>query len=142
MGVSAAREADAQDIAHRGMGSVAPGEIRRFARLLGPVRPPQAGPHALAVILEAEELGPALDLDPRLAQPVDQEPLVLVLREDHQVRERTQALPHRAEADTGGFPAPHPQVCGRELQSLIDHRLGQADLPVELERPRVDHQGP
>ena len=93
-------------------------------------------------ILEAEEFGPALDLDPRLAQPVDQEPLVLVLREDHQVRERTQALPHRAEADTGGFPAPHPQVCGRELQSLIDHRLGQADLPVELERPRVDHQGP
>ncbi len=67
-----ARAAGTQHVADGGAGAVTAGEIGRFAGFLGPVGAAQAGQHAAAAVLEAEELGPALDRDAELREVIDQ----------------------------------------------------------------------
>ena len=59
--IGAARKAGAQDVTHRGPGTVTPGEVLCLADRLGSVRPSQAGQHARAIVVEAQELRFALD---------------------------------------------------------------------------------
>ena len=124
VGVGAAREADAQHLAHPGAGAVAAGDVIRLACLLGPVRPLQPRQHAGAALFEAEKLRPALDLDALRREALDQQALVRVLRVDQHVRVRAEAPTHLAEGGAGPLLAAHPEVGGRKLQPLADQRLG------------------
>ena len=108
------------------MGSVAARDIFRFAGFLGPVGAPQPRQHPLAIVFEAEEFGSALDLDPRCPQPLDEKPLVLVLRKYDKVRERAQTFAQGAKGDAAGLASPRPQIGGCKLQSFLDHRLRQS----------------
>jgi hypothetical protein len=91
---------------------------------------------------QAEEFGLALGHHTRLREVLAEEALVLVLSEDEHVGEGAEAFSHVTKGDTCGSPSAHPQVRGRELQSSLDRRFCQTDLPVELERAGLHAQGP
>ena len=74
------------------MRTVAAGEIGRFADLLRAVSPLERRSHAFALLIETDQLRPALDLHAQGVQPFDQQSLVGVLREDQREGERGQAL--------------------------------------------------
>ena len=87
---------------------VAAGEIGRFAHLLGTIRPLEARRNSVPRILKADQFDPALDLDPAHAKVLDQEALVLILREHQRVRERAQPLSHLTERDTPSLSTAYP----------------------------------
>ena len=122
--IGAAREAGAQDVTHRGTGTVTPGEVLCLADLLGSVRPSQAGQHASAIVFEAQELSLALDGHARIGEVLNQKALVLVLGEDQHVGEGADTLAEMAEVDTRHLLAPGPKVRDGKLQPSIDYRLG------------------
>src|SRR4051812_35610204 len=113
--IGAAREAGAQDATHCGTRSVTSGEVLRLANLLTPIGPFHASEHASTTVLEAEELGLALDHHALSRQLFDQKALVLVLRKDQHVRERAHTLADVTEVDTRHLLAPSPKVRDREL---------------------------
>src|SRR5207248_6080797 len=108
--------------------SVAAGNVGRLARLHRSIRPLQTGEHTIRSILEAQELGLALDVDARLSQAIDQQTFVLVLRKDQRVRKRTEARAHFAEHRMCRLSAGHPQIGGENLPSTLDDWRGEADL--------------
>jgi|SRR6516164_7315913 hypothetical protein len=99
MGIGATGEPSFQNFAHLGVGPVAAGEIGRFARLFGAIRSLEARYYSVARILKADQLDPALDLDPAHDEALDQEALV---------RERAQPPSHLTERDTSSLFAAHP----------------------------------
>ena len=84
LGISAPWEAGPYDLAHLRSRAVAPGDEFGRRRALGAVRPAQPRGDAAALFDIAEQFRRTFDLDAEFAQPVDQQPLVLVLREDVQ----------------------------------------------------------
>ena len=66
---------------------------------------------------------------------------MLVLRKDQRVRKRTEARAHFAEHGMCRLSAGHPQIGGENLPSTLDDWRGEADLAVELERPRLHAKG-
>jgi len=108
MGIGATGEPSFQNFAHLGVGPVAAGEIGRFARLFGAIRSLEARYYSVARILKADQLDPALDLDPAHDEALDQEALVPILREHQRVRERAQPPSHLTERDTSSLFAAYP----------------------------------
>ena len=137
MFIRAARKADLQRLAHGGMGSVAPGNVRRLARFHFPIRPLQTGEHTIRSILEAQKLRWALDPHAGVGQAIDQQTFVFVLRKDQRVRKGAEAGAHFAEYGMCRLPAGHPQIGGEDLSPALDDWRREADLAVELERPRL-----
>src|SRR5258708_4052048 len=82
--IGAARKACTDHLAHDRAGAVAAGDVERLAGFLPSLSPTKAGSHALAFVREPDQFSPALDRDAEYFQPLDQQPLVLVLREDLQ----------------------------------------------------------
>ena len=64
----------------------------------------------LALISEAHQFGPALDRDAERLQPLDQQPLMLVLREDLQERIGRQVRADGLERQARRRFALHPQI--------------------------------
>src|SRR5262245_32278562 len=95
--VGAAGKSNRRRLADTGVRAVAAGDERRLARLDGLARTLEAGDDVTAAFFEADELRAAFDGDAGLCQPVDQQPLVLVLRKDEGVRIRTDAGAHVAK---------------------------------------------
>src|SRR5262245_66262572 len=77
--VGATGEADAEPLPHGRVGAVAAGEIRGLAGFLRAVGAPQACAHAVARILEAQELDAALDRHAHLGAPLDTNSLVVLM---------------------------------------------------------------
>src|SRR5665213_2568109 len=73
---------------------------------------------------------------------LDQQALVLVLREDEQERVGGEAQAHRLEGRPRGLPALDPQIDRRRLVAALDHFAGEVHLAIEFERPRLDRHGP
>ncbi len=88
--------------------------------------------------LEGQEFRFALDLDPGFGKPIDQQPLVLVLRVDQCVRERAQARAHGAQHAVRHLLAGDPQIHRENAPSEVDHRAGETDLAIQLERAGLD----
>jgi len=95
--VGPAGEAGAKSLPHQRTCAVAAGEIARLARLLLPVRRAQTCADALAIIAEAEELRAPLHRHAEALEPLDQQPLVLILREDLEERVARQPLADAGE---------------------------------------------
>jgi hypothetical protein len=68
------------------VGAVTASDVVRLAGFVLTLWAPQAGNHPIALVGEADQFGSALDEDPKSLQPLDQQALVLVLREDMQER--------------------------------------------------------
>ena len=140
--IGAAGKACTDRLAHDRAGAVAAGDVACLAGFLPALRPAKAGDHVLALVREADQFGPALNRDAELLQPLDQQPLMLVLRKDLQERigrqVRTDALKRQARRRF----ALHPQIDGGNLVPMFDDGVGEAELAVEFERPRLNRQGP
>ncbi len=67
--------------------------------------------------------------------------LVLVLGEDEHVVVGPEAEADLVHIDRGHHLAADPQVQGADLVTAVDHRVGHADLSVELQGPRLHGQG-
>jgi len=64
----------------------------------------------IAAIRKRGELDGSLDCNAELAQAFDQQALVLVLRKNDDVRERTDARSHGAKVNTRNLPTLDPQL--------------------------------
>ena len=99
-------------------------------------------PDAVLAIGEADQLGPPLDRDAEGLQPLDQQPLVLVLGKDLQERVGRQAGPHGRQRNLGLRLPPDPEIDCRNLVALGDHGIRKIELPVEFKRARLYRERP
>ena len=106
-----------------------------------PVRSAKAGDDAVAGVVEADQFGATLDGDAQRLQPLDQQPLMLVLREDMQEGIGGQTLADRLERQARGLLAPDPEIDRRVLVAAGDDLAGQVELAVELQGAGLDRQG-
>ena len=96
--VGAAGEAGAQRLAHERARPVAAGEVGRLAGFLRPSGPRSRARMRRPVVAEAVQLRPALDRHAERRQPLEQQPLVLVLRKDLQKRVGREPAPIASNA--------------------------------------------
>src|SRR5579871_1637095 len=90
---------------------------------------------------EAEKFSTPFDSNAERVQPVDQQPLVLVLRKDMQERVGCQARADIFEFEMRHRLAFDPEIDRRHLVSTRDHGLGEIELLIELERARLNREG-
>jgi hypothetical protein len=124
------------------VGAIAAREIGGLAHLVGAVATSEPRHDAGVRLLEPQELDATLDLHAGGGQALDDHALVLILGEDQHERERAQPDARAAERRACGAPPRHPQVHGVEMPAVVDQRVGEADLPIELERARLHHERP
>ena len=94
----------------------------------------------LAASSKLYELRSPFDLHAGLAQALDQQALVFVLRKDERVRKWAEPGAHFAQHGMGGALAGNPEICGDRFPPALNHRIREPDLAVELERPRLNSQ--
>ena len=140
--IGAAGKACTDRLAHNRAGAVTAGDVACLAGFLLPLRPPKAGNHALGLVREAHQFGPALYRDAELLQPLNQQTLMLVLRKNMQERIGRQVRADPLKRQARGRFALDPQIDGRNLVSTFDHGVRKPELAVEFERPRLNRQGP
>ena len=138
--VRSAGKADAEDLTHFRMRSVATREIGRFTELFITVRARQPSADAIGRLLEIDQPDRTLDPHAGTLEVLDQEPFLSILWADHHVGEEAAPLAHLPDRDVCDLAAAHPEVDCREPQSLLEERFGQTHLAIELERTRVNDQ--
>ncbi len=141
LGVGPAGEAGAQLLSHGRAGAVASGEVGDRAGPPAPVGALELGAHRLGGLAETDQLHRPLDGHAGLLQPLDQQPLVLVLGEHQHMGEGADPLADVAELHPAGLLAPRPEVHRGEGQAFRLHRFGEAELAIELQGARLDRQG-
>ena len=99
--IGAAGKSASRDFADARARAVAPGDIARLAILRRSPRKPQPRRHEAALVRESDEFGAALDGNPQLLQPLNQQPFVFVLRKNLQKRIRGKALAEGVERNAG-----------------------------------------
>src|SRR5271155_3314089 len=122
------------------MCSVAPGDVGGLADLLFPIRSLQIGDHSSRGIFEFQELRLAFNLDTTLAEALNQKPLVLVLGKDERIGKWAEPHAHFAQDGMCGSLAGSPEIRGDGLPPALHHRIRDANLIVELERPCLNSQ--
>src|SRR5262249_15270714 len=132
--VGAAREADAERLAHERARAVAAAHVRRVVILAAA----HADAHAIADRLELDRLARPLDRHAEPREVPDQERLVRVLRIGEEVRDRALALTDVAEADAAAALAGDPQIEAADREPGLGDLAGDAELAVLLERARLD----
>ena len=140
--IGSAGKADRQRLPHGRMRTVAAGEIGRFADLLRAVGPLERRSHAVAVLIETDQLRPALHLHAQGLQPFDQHSLVGVLRKDQREGEGGQALSDTIQGQPCDPGALDPEVGPRNLDAAFDERVGHPNLAVELQRASLRRPRP
>ncbi|MNQ51970.1 hypothetical protein D3C85_659710 [compost metagenome] len=131
-----------QGLAHNRPGAVAPGQEAGLTDFLLAVGQMQRGRDAVGGLLEAGQFGVAFHRDAEGLQALDQQPFVLVLRENFQERVGCQSL-----ADLGQWQVRHgftldPEVGSRHPMAVLHNRVGQPELSIQFQRPRLDSQCP
>ena len=106
------------------------------------VRPTKAGGDAIALVGEADQFGSPLDQDAELSEPLDQKTLMLVLGEDLEEGVWRQVRANRLERQARHGLALHPEIDGRNLVASRHNGVGEVQLAIEFERPRLNRQGP
>ncbi len=114
-----------------------PAAIGGVARLDSSVGTLEVRAHACRSLLKVAQHRPAFDRDTGLAKALDQETLVLILLKDVCVRERTETNTHLTEDGARGPAAGYPQIHGENFSPTVNDRVGQTDLTIELQRPRL-----
>ena len=92
---------------------------------------------AIACLREVHQLGVALDTNAQLFEVRDQQSLVFVLRVEQPVRKGCGDRAQLAELDVRRPLASRPQIRGGEPEAGGDHLVGETELAVELQRPRL-----
>ncbi|MNQ91801.1 hypothetical protein D3C85_1071980 [compost metagenome] len=131
--VSAAGELDAQRLAHGRAGTVAASNVPGITSFLMAGRGEQARRDMLAIVEKAQQFGVALDRHIEFHQPLDQQQLVLVLREDFQEWIGRQALADSVQRQARDLLALDPEVGGRHQVALLHDGVGQVQLAVQLQ---------
>ena len=85
-------------------------------------------------IAGGDELDRALDGDARGCEARDQQPLMLVLREDVEEGISGQPLANCAEGQLGSALPAHPEIDRLDAVPGAHDIVGQADLPVQFQR--------
>ena len=85
-----------------------------------------------------------MPLDPHaeLAEFLDQQSLVSVLRKDEGEGIRGQTFSNTLQRNAGGATAFHPQIQVLDLDATSDDGVVDSNLVIELERPRLYRQCP
>ncbi|GAB3784108.1 hypothetical protein GCM10028797_12620 [Dyella agri] len=139
--VSSPGKGEPQPVPDRRARAVATGKIGRMAGCLRAIGQPERGAHAVMRLVKCEQLGLTLHRHSQCLQPFDQQSLVGVLRKDQPERKRAKALADLPERHPCGLAASDPQIDAGNLDATADNRIGQADLPVKLQRARLHRQG-
>ena len=95
-----------------------------------------------SVSVEAEQLGAPLDADAEAAPGARSAAARARPGERSAGRERAQSAPDGAEGQRVPLRAAYPEIDRRMPVPALDHRIGQAELPVELERARLHGERP
>ncbi len=138
--VGASRKIRADRVARDGTCAIATGEEARFElerRAVGAYGVRRDDPIAL---FDRRGFRAALDLHPFGFEMRDEQSFVLILWEDHAVRERTSTDAGRPDVDVGRELAAAPKVDAVEDERAIEHILREADLPIDLERPGLHRE--
>ena len=139
--VRAAAEIGADHFAHDRARAVTAGNEGAAAALLGAVGSPKGRAHAVAVIFEGRQLCLSLDGDAECLEAPDEQSLMRILRKVENEGETSQSLPDVAEGDTGYLSAPGPEIHARHDDATGDDLVGEAELPVELQRSSMNAEG-
>src|SRR5260370_28146369 len=124
------------------MRAVATGDVSELAFRSRAVRSLEVGHDAITLLRESDKGREPLHLDAETPEALDQEPLVLILREHQHIRKRAQTLPDVAKGRMAGQLAAHPHVHPSELQPSLHHVAGEAHLIVELAPAPMHAEGP
>src|SRR4030095_4572497 len=106
------RKSDRQHLAETRLGAVAAGDERGVAEVDATTCTLQPRDDAIDAFLESDEFRLPLDLYSGVAQPIDQQPLVLVLRKNERIGIRTDALAHRSDHQSRNLAPRDPQIRG------------------------------
>src|SRR5262245_66465581 len=107
--VRAASESDAERLADGRARAVAACEVRDLEGLVGSIGMPEACYDMGAGVVEAQQLDTALDLHAGVFELLDQDALVIVLREDQHEREGAQLGAHPPEDRAPDAVSGHPE---------------------------------
>ena len=140
--VSSTGIARADRFADDGARAIAPGDVTRLANVFMTFGPAKTGGDAIALIREADQFSSPLDRDAELLEPLDQKPLMLVLGEDLEEGIWRQVRADRLEKQARRRLALHPEIDGGDLVASLHNGVGEVQLSVEFERPRLNRQGP
>src|SRR6516162_11246788 len=104
------------------------------------IGPANAGDDAIALLGKAGKFGSALYRDAELLQSLDQQALMLVLRKNVQERIGGQILADGLEGEPRLRFALHPHIYRRNLVAMLDHEVGEVELPVKFEGTRLNRE--
>src|SRR6185312_16512260 len=141
MRVGPALKSDSQFLTHGGMCPIASGNVGSLAAFFGCVCAPEMGEHPSRLIFETQELRLTLDVNAGFSQTLDQKTLVFVLGKNQGVRIGTDIGPDVPKHRARDSPAADPKIYKACFPPTLNQRVGQPDLPVELERPRLHGKG-
>src|SRR5277367_2599835 len=139
MVVGSAGESHAKYLAHSGAGTIAAGEICIAGNLFGPGFA-QGRANFAAAILEVGQFHLALDFYAKVAEALDQQCFMLVLRINNGKWKGCETVSHVAERNAGGGLTFDPKIQGGNLVAAVDHGLSESKLLIELERARLNRQ--
>src|SRR5262249_61835372 len=125
-----AGKAHAESLAHDRVRAIATGEIPHLAALFFSIGRAQLHADAAPQVGETCELRAPLDRYAELHEPLDQQPLALVLRIDLANRKGREVLADAAEGHPGGTRSTGPQVDGGHLVAALHDRLRKIALAV------------
>ena len=94
----------------------------------------------IGALFEMDELRLTLDANAGPLEMVDEHPLMRVLRIHEREGEGTQSLADGVDPDASPWSAAHPEIDGGYLDAARHGVVCDSDLPVELERARLDGQ--
>ena len=138
MFVGAAWKTNRQRLPHRGMRAVAARDVRRLTRPGRAIRSLQSCVHPARGLVERHQLGRPLDFHAGVAQAIDQQLFVLVLRKDQRIGKRTDPGADIAEHRVRDVFAGRPEIDRTHSPPGGDDRVGDANLPVQFERACLD----
>src|SRR5581483_5737981 len=120
--------------------AVAAGEIARLVIMFGAVGSAQARGDTIGRLSKTEKLGLPLDTHAQRFEPFDQKLFVLVLRKYLHERVRRQPLADAIKRDVSLSFAADPEIGCRDAMSFLHDRVGEIELPIELERTRLHRE--
>lgn len=138
--IGAAGKADPESLANGRTGAIATSKIAGLTGFLAAIGFAQPGRDPCSIIAERQQFGLAFDHDTEGAQPFDQQPLMLVLREYLQKGIAGQTGADSAEVNTCRPLTLCPQIDRRHLVPLRHDSIGKVKLTVKLQRARLYRQ--
>src|SRR4051812_10989640 len=117
-------------------------DVVRRTRFFAAIIASEPADDAIALFMELDKFDRPLDVHAELLEPADEQSLVFILWKDDHVGERTQALAQRAELHVADLPAFCPHIRRHKLTAVSHDIIGEADLPVELQRTGMHHECP